>query len=43
MVENTTIKVKVTNNGAESLKILKAGTILDNSPVEKVKVFQGGK
>lgn len=43
MMGNTTVKVKVTNNGAESLKILKAGTILDNSPVEKIKVFQAGE
>lgn len=43
MLENTTVKVKVTNNGAEALKILKTGTILDNAPVEKIKVFQGGK
>ncbi|KAI0016258.1 neutral protease 2-like protein [Xylariomycetidae sp. FL0641] len=41
MVGNSQVKATITNNGAEALKVLKAGSILDNAPVEKVQVFQG--
>ncbi|KAI5924433.1 neutral protease [Camillea tinctor] len=41
MVGNSQIKATVTNTGAEDLKVLKSGTILDNAPIQKVQVFQG--
>ena len=43
---NTEVKVAVTNNGDESLNLLRKGTFLDEeAPVEKVSVFStsGGK
>ncbi|KAF2726972.1 hypothetical protein EJ04DRAFT_517549 [Polyplosphaeria fusca] len=41
MVDNTAIKAIVTNPGPSELKLFKAGSLLDSSPVEKVQVFQG--
>lgn len=40
-VGNSGLKATFTNTGAEDLKVLKTGTILDSAPVEKVQVFQG--
>lgn len=40
-VGNSGLKATITNTGAEDLKVLKTGTILDSAPVEKVQVFQG--
>ncbi|KAI1132829.1 neutral protease 2-like protein [Nemania abortiva] len=40
-VGNSGLKAVITNTGAEDLKVLKTGTILDSAPVEKVQVFQG--
>lgn len=40
-VGNSGLKAIITNTGAEDLKVLKTGTILDSAPVEKVHVFQG--
>lgn len=40
-VGNSGLKATITNTGAEDLKVLKTGTILDSAPVEKVHVFQG--
>lgn len=42
MVSNTGVQATITNTGNEDLKIFKTGTLLDNSPVEKVQVFKGG-
>ncbi|KAF2753596.1 neutral protease [Pseudovirgaria hyperparasitica] len=39
---NSGIKASLTNTGATDLKLFKTGTILDDTPVEKVDVFQGG-
>ncbi|KAI1155685.1 neutral protease 2-like protein [Nemania diffusa] len=40
-VGNSGLKATITNTGAEDLKVLKTGTILDSAPVEKVQVFRG--
>jgi len=42
-VGNSGLKATITNTGAEDLKVLKTGTLLDSAPVEKVQVFQGSK
>ncbi|GAW16899.1 hypothetical protein ANO14919_063450 [Xylariales sp. No.14919] len=42
-VGNSEVKASITNTGNAALRILKAGSILDSSPVEKVKVAQGAK
>ncbi|PTB69175.1 hypothetical protein BBK36DRAFT_1134696 [Trichoderma citrinoviride] len=38
---NAEIKAVITNTGKNNLKIFKTGTILDSSPVEKVKISSG--
>jgi hypothetical protein len=40
-VGNSEVKASITNTGNEALRVLRAGSILDSSPIEKVKVFQG--
>lgn len=40
---NTAVKASITNTGSEDLKVLKTGSFLDKSPVEKVEVFQGSE
>ncbi|KAI0506078.1 neutral protease 2-like protein [Xylaria bambusicola] len=40
-VGNSVVKATITNTGAEDLRLLKTGGLLDSAPVEKVKVFQG--
>lgn len=42
-IGNSVVKATITNTGADALKLLKVGSILDSAPVEKVKVFQGSK
>jgi deuterolysin len=42
MVGNTAVKASITNSGSNPLKLFKTGTFLDESPVEKVEVFQAG-
>ncbi|KAI0977085.1 metallo proteinase [Xylaria arbuscula] len=42
-VGNSEIKASITNTGGATLRVLKAGSILDSSPVEKVKVAQNAK
>lgn len=42
-VGNSEVKASITNTGKVGLKVLKTGSILDSAPVEKTKVFQGGK
>ncbi|KAI1082461.1 Deuterolysin metalloprotease family-domain-containing protein [Whalleya microplaca] len=43
MVGNTAVKASIKNTGATDLKVFKTGTFLDNSPTEKVEIFQSGK
>lgn len=43
MTGNTAVQATVTNLGSTALKVFKTGTILDETSVEKVKVFKGGK
>jgi deuterolysin len=43
MVGNTAVKAKITNTGADALKVLKTGSFLDKASTEKVAVFQGSK
>ncbi|KAI1175893.1 neutral protease 2-like protein [Nemania sp. FL0916] len=40
-VGNSGLKATITNTGAEDLKVLKTGTLLDSAPIEKVQVFHG--
>ncbi|KAF2964037.1 hypothetical protein GQX73_g9533 [Xylaria multiplex] len=42
-VGNSEVKASITNTGNVPLRVLKAGSILDSSPVEKSKVAQGAK
>lgn len=42
MVGNSDVKASITNNGNAKLRLLKTGTILGNTPVEKVQVAQNG-
>lgn len=39
---NTEVKAWITNTGGLPLKLFKTGSILDDSEVEKAKVFQKG-
>jgi deuterolysin len=41
-VGNSEVKATVTNTGDVALRVLRTGSILDSSPIEKVKVSQGG-
>lgn len=43
LIGNTAVKAILKNNGAEALKVLKTGSILDNLEVEKSEVFAGCK
>ncbi|KAH6685023.1 metallo proteinase [Plectosphaerella plurivora] len=43
LLGNTAIKATIKNTGAEPLKVLKTGTILDEHDVEKVQVFSGSE
>ncbi|CAG9989014.1 unnamed protein product [Clonostachys byssicola] len=40
MVGNSDVKASITNNGNAKLRLLRTGTILGNTPVEKVQVTQ---
>ncbi|GAP83973.1 putative deuterolysin metalloprotease [Rosellinia necatrix] len=40
-VGNSEVKASITNTGNSALRVLRAGSILDSSPVEKVKIAQG--
>ncbi|KAI0103918.1 metallo proteinase [Nemania sp. FL0031] len=42
-VGNSELKARVTNNGDVAMRVLRAGSILDSSPIEKVKISQGTK
>jgi hypothetical protein len=42
MVGNSDVKASITNNGNAKLRLLRTGTILGNTPVEKVQVAQNG-
>lgn len=41
--KNTIIKAVLTNNGDRDVKLLRAGSLLDENPVEKSQVFAGGE
>lgn len=43
LLGNSEVKATVTNTGKKNLKVLKAGTLLDDAPVEKAQVYTGGK
>ncbi|KAI9151255.1 metalloproteinase [Paramyrothecium foliicola] len=43
LVGNTAVKAVLTNTGAEALKVLKTGSILDQLEVEKSVVFSGAE
>lgn len=43
MQENSKVKAIVTNPTKDSIKILKTGSILDSTPVQKVSVSNSGK
>lgn len=43
MQGNSKIKAVITNNGKSNLKLLKSGTFLDSTAVEKAQVYSGGK
>lgn len=43
MTGNTAVKAFITNTGSTDLKVFKTGTFLKDTPIEKLKVFQGGK
>lgn len=38
---NSKVKAVITNNGTKNLKVLKSGTFLDTSAVEKAQVYSG--
>ena len=40
---NSRVKAVLTNNGDKELRLLKTGTFLDQSPVEKAKVYTSRK
>lgn len=41
-VGDTEVKAVLTNTGAESVSLLKFGTFMDPSPVQKVEVYKDG-
>ncbi|KAI8952294.1 metallo proteinase [Xylaria longipes] len=41
-IGNSEVKASITNIGNAALRLLKAGSILDSAPVEKVRIAQGG-
>jgi deuterolysin len=43
MTQNSHIKATVTNTGSSDIKILRTGSILDPSAIEKSNIFQGCK
>lgn len=42
-VGNTAVKASIVNTGTSAVKVLKTGSILDDIPVEKTKVFAGSE
>lgn len=42
-VGNNAVKATIQNNGKEDIRLLKPGSILDSSAVQKVKVTTGGR
>ena len=40
---STGVKATITNSGASAIKVLKSGSILDSSLVEKTEIFQASK
>lgn len=43
MVDNSIVEATITNTGSETLRLFKAGTILDSAAVEKTDIFSGGR
>lgn len=41
-VGNSAVKAIVTNTGSEAIKLMKTGSILDQTAVEKAEIFSGG-
>lgn len=41
-VGNSEVKAVITNNGKDDIRIFKPGTMLDESPIQKVKVAAYG-
>lgn len=40
-VGNSAVKASITNTGAEPLKLLKTGSVLDSLAVEKAEIYAG--
>jgi len=43
MEGNSKVHASITNTGDAPLKVLKTGSILDNTAIEKSEVYSGGK
>lgn len=41
-VGNSAVKAVVTNTGSEPIKLMKTGSILDQTAIEKAEIFSGG-
>lgn len=41
-VGNSAVKAVITNTGSEPIKLMKTGSILDQTAVEKAEIFSGG-
>jgi deuterolysin len=41
--DNSHVKASVTNKGPEDIKILKTGSVLDSTAIEKTDIYQGGR
>lgn len=41
-VGNSAVKAVITNTGSEPIKLMKTGSILDKTAVEKAEIFSGG-
>lgn len=42
-VGNSALKAVITNTGSESLKLMKAGSILDDRAVERAEIYSGSE
>lgn len=41
-VGNSAVKAVITNTGSEPIKLMKTGSILDQTAIEKAEIFSGG-
>lgn len=39
---NSAVKAVITNTGSEPIKLMKTGSVLDQTAVEKAEIFSGG-